>query len=172
MDVVRQVSHDDLVTQFQDSRDFQYIEWALKHHSYFYIVALYSDDIGNLILNSSPQNSSPGLGVRHPNIEEVLKEIKADPDFLKLTKAEDFRGLNGKRVREKVQDFELGKTLGDCFIMDTWHEEMLREEPYYVIDGMHSLVAYALWSGLDSRKFPIRVFLCTNSIHQIPTNEP
>ncbi len=165
MKVLHKLDRNMLVTKFHDSRDFQYIAWALSKHRYFYLVALNELDLTNLILNSSPQNPKPIPNQdRHPTLGEAIKEITDNPEFLNKPQAKDFRGLNGLQVKEKIAYFEQGGKIKDCFMMDV-RPEMFREEPYYVIDGMHSLVAYALWSKLKPEKFPIQVICCTNTFH-------
>ncbi len=162
MKIVQEVNRNKMMTMFQHTRDFNFIGEAISSHIYCYQVSLDASDLNNLITNSSPKipAASPGTH-RHPSIGEVVKEINDMPDFLNITHPVDFRGLNGVKVKEKIEEYEKGLPLKDCFVMDAW-PSMFREQPYYVIDGMHSLVAYALWSNMNPEKFPINVWCCTN----------
>jgi hypothetical protein len=40
---------------------------------------------------------------------------------------------------------------------------MRSEKSYYVIDGMHRLIAYGLWADLNANHFPISIYLCTDN---------
>ncbi len=168
MRAIKDVDCAELLSQFQNTRDFQYIAWAIQNHNYCYLIALDANDLQALILNSSPKMPAPApYKDMHPCLGEAIREIERQPEFLNFSPSEDFRGLNGRRVKERIEDFEKGIQLKECFIMDASLPVMLRSEPYYVIDGMHRLVAYAIWSQMSPDKFPVNVWLCTNFAHQV-----
>jgi hypothetical protein len=160
MDVINELNREELLHLFKLHRDFAYIQMSIRTHSHCYLVSVDHNDLGGFLLNSSPKHPELPLN-QYPNIIKVLDELIENPTFLDVPPAEGYRGVNGVTVKEKLAGFRSGNKLEDCFIEDAW-QEMEREGAYYIVDGMHRLVAYALWSNLNAEKFPIRAYCCTN----------
>jgi hypothetical protein len=160
MKVIRELNRDKLLHSFQQDRDFGYIQNAIVRHSCCYLASVDQDDLSKFLVNSSPKHPELPLN-QYPSIIAILSEIREPPGFLEVTPSDGYRGLNGPRIKKKMEEFKLGKKPEDCFIEDVWLE-MEREGAFYIVDGMHRLVAYALWSDLKADKFPITLYCCTN----------
>jgi hypothetical protein len=129
-----------------------------KRHCYQ--VELDQDEFQKLIVNSSPTLRHPTEPKDFPLLKAVLTEIENNQNFLADTDLNG--GLSGTKVQEKIEQFNDGEDLDGCFIIDA--EDLLpgRTSEYYVIDGMHRLVAYGIWSKLDKSKYPISIYHCTD----------
>lgn len=137
-----------------------YVEFAIQRHKYCYHLSIDVQQFSELLANASIKKPIPPLPL--PEIRtlgEILDQIKLIPRF--LDDNNQYVGLFSKRVKDYLEGFRLGEALKDCVIQDIMHG-MNPEKQYYIIDGMHSLVAYGLWSNLNANYFPIHVYLCTN----------
>ncbi len=161
MKLLKQLTKIEFLDLFRDDRDFEpYIFPELCRHANCFEVLIDQDDFGHLLLNSSPQKVQPPKSETW-TLTEVLRQINEYPAFLELST--QGRGLNGTRVQYYLDLLRQGSALKKCLIRDK--EAWMREEGiYYIANGMHSLVAYGLWSQLDTEKFPIALYLCTNHL--------
>jgi len=164
MRIVERLDPTTLFARFQQDHDICYIGSALACHRHCFLTAIDQSEFQRLLVNSSPQNLRPPIG-SFPTIEEVVDQIRRQPTFLEQDSHE--RVLNGMKVKYYLELLKHGSGLKECFIRDK-EQGMPEKGSYYVADGMHSLVAYALWTDLKADGFPVKLYLCTNSSLSIP----
>ena len=158
---LKQLAKIEFIALFRDDRDFElYMFPELCGHANCFEVLIDEDDFGHLLLNSSPQNPQPPRRESWM-LKEVLAQINENPAFLE--ESTQGRGLSGTTVQHYLDLLRQGSALKKCLIRDkeVW---MRGEGNYYIADGMHSLVAYGLWSQLNADDFPIALYLCTNHL--------
>jgi hypothetical protein len=125
-----------------------------------YLVAINREEFQALLLNASL--TSPDLSYAEiPTMGEILEQIKTVPDFLEQNR--QYVGLNTQRVKDCIQSFTPDYKPENCLVVDLY-DGMTPDQNYFILDGMHRLVAYGIWTKLDAEKFPIQVYLCTNHV--------
>jgi hypothetical protein len=70
--------------------------------------------------------------------------------------------LNGSQVKRHIDLLKQGGELRICLIRDKI-PGMREDGLYYVTDGVHTLIAYGLWSNLSDEYFPIKLILLTHN---------
>jgi len=136
-----------------------FISNSLCSHTYCYLALMNLQEYKHLVINSSIEQVQLNIS-DYPLINDVISKINTHTDFLYKTRSDG--GLNGVEVLRKLNAFEQGNQFSGALIQDKYLG-MRDAGSYYVIDGMHRLVAYGLFSGLAAKHFPIQVYLCTNN---------
>jgi hypothetical protein len=138
-----------------------YILWSVEKHSYCIWASIDFDEFRHLLINTSPQNPDVKLSpMDYPIIQEAIEQIHLKPNFFEYNHPN--RGLSGVRVKYYIDLFNQGAKLKECFIRDI--QDMRPGGSFYIADGMHSLIAYAIWTKLNPEKFPIALYHCTNRL--------
>lgn len=149
----RRVERVELVDRIHDHRPQSFLDDFSAWHE----VELPLSDFKKLLLNSWPFDTSEKAPNEIPTLQEAYERIKTDPDaFFALIHS--YGGISGAQVKKYLDDFRQGMQLRDCFIVER-HPNMNPNGSYYIRDGMHRLVAYALFSELNPKFFPIQVYL-------------
>jgi hypothetical protein len=159
MKILRVIDRNSVLSQFNQDHDRDFISYAIGINRYCFWISMNQIEFRNLLINSSPNNPHPLLA-EFPTIEDVVIQIQQNPVF--LTQNPQERILNGSRIGYYVDLLNRGSALQECFIRDK-DVYMPSRGKYYVADGMHRLVAYAVWTNLNTNSFPISVYLCTNT---------
>jgi len=162
MRIVREEDRQSLWAKYQNHRQAKYICFALnKPHCY--LADIDESEFARLLLNSSPLAPKPETYADYPSLARVILEIKRNPDFLTQIPESDYEGLNGNRVRERCDQFRDGHLdLSECFIIDKDEfPGMNPEGSFYIIDGIHRLVAFGLMVEMAEHHFPIQLYYCT-----------
>ncbi len=136
-----------------------FISNSLHSHTYCYLALIDLEEYKHLVINSSIEQVQLDVS-DYPLINDVISKINSHTDFLYETRSDG--GLNGIEVQRKLSTFEQEGIFSGALIQDKY-PSMRDTGSYYVIDGMHRLVAYGLLTRLDSKHFPIKVYLCTNN---------
>jgi hypothetical protein len=138
------------------------ILYALRNHNHCLLVTIDHYEFRHLLLNSSTENRSLENS-ELPTLEEVVEQIQNRRAFLEEERSDG--GLNGKRVKNYVEQFEQGLALKKSFVLIRDKEPGMRQcGSYYIADGMHRLVAYGLWSSMSVDCCPLAVYYCTNQV--------
>ncbi len=160
MKIIREEDRQSHWAKYQNHRQAKYLCFALSK-SHCYLVDIDKTDYERLLLNSSPQVPKPQTFTDYPTVATVIHEIRQNPDFLTRFPESGYEGLNGKRVRECCDQFSNGQLdLSECFILDKF-QGVNPEGSFYVIDGIHRLVAFGLMTDIADHHFPIRLHYCT-----------
>jgi len=157
MVIVQEVDRNELLRRFQSNPQFHYIQFALsKPHCYAGYVD--KDEFERLLLNSSPKNPHPPFE-EYPTVREVIEQIEQNLDFLhSMPQGEE---LNGVWVEQLCKQFRQNMMKPkDCFVIDKL-QGMNKAGSFYIIDGIHRLVAYALATEMTDKYFPIPVYYCS-----------
>lgn len=147
------VDKDELAKHLHDHRPQDFINDYAEWHWF----NLSLDDFKKLLLNSVPFDPTHKRSEELPTMQEVYDLIQRDPEKFFAWSHPD-GGLNGAQVRKYLNDFRAGVDFRDCFIIDLY-PDMNPAGSYYIRDGMHRLVAYALHSELRPEFFPVRIYL-------------
>ncbi len=159
MDIIEPVDQQELLSHFV--KDRKYVYQATISHPFGYRVALAADEFGRLLINSCPSfTPSPELP-DYPTVREATAEIVAWPEFLEMEPRHCYRGLSGTTVREYLGQLRRGEPLGGACAIRDKDREMPGKGIFYVVDGMHRLVAYCLFTNPERAIVPIPVFLCS-----------
>jgi hypothetical protein len=139
-----------------------YIGQALFCHNFCLEVTIEIDEFKRLLLNSHAHDSTNTPQPHEfPMLHEVINQIKDRPQFLRESRSDS--GLSGSLVKKKLDNLENNLYVKDIVLQDKW-PNMAQEGSFYIIDGMHRLVAYGLLTNLNPEKFPIITYLCTNHL--------
>jgi hypothetical protein len=126
-----------------------------------FLAEITTDDFKVTLINSAGDNRTLEQ-VEYPILWDVIQQIGADYMFLKTRRSDG--GLCGQRVAYYLELFMTNQSFTvDCFLLDRdAYPNMNRNGKYYVIDGMHRLVAIGLATGMGEQHFPILVYYCTD----------
>jgi hypothetical protein len=159
--VLALMNQDALLNQINQGHSFPYIEGAIRAHRTCLRVSIDRSEFGSLLINSVADPQRTNLLLEdYPTLREVIGFIKRHPAFLSTSR--DDGGLCGQQVQYYLDQFAQGAALGACFIIDKFRQMTHKRTYCYVIDGMHRLAAYGLWSQMNISNFPIEAYYCTN----------
>lgn len=149
----QKIDRDEAANHLHDHRPQDFINDYAEWHWF----NLPLESFMRLLLNSVPNDPADIKPEEFPTMTEVYDIIQADPERFFAFKHPN-GGLNGAQVKKYLNDFHAGVDLRDCFIIDLY-PDMNPAGSYYIRDGMHRLVAYALYSQLRPEFFPVRIYL-------------
>ena len=152
-----------LLLELQPDRNHEswaFIARALFCYSFCYEVFLDYTTILNLLINASfdPQDSEPAS---FPTLNEIANHFAKNPQLLNQNNKHS--ALHTSKVREYL-DTDSIVAPSRCIITDRFTDKMRIEKPFYVIDGMHRLVAFRLLTLEHENSFSIKAYYCTNKI--------
>jgi hypothetical protein len=139
-----------------------YIGQAIFCHNFCLEATLEIDEFNQLLLNSHALDSTNNLQPHEfPTIREVINQIKVRPQFLQESRLDG--GLSGSLVKKKLDNLENNLYVSGSVLLNKW-PNMRQDGSFYVIDGMHRLVAYGLLTDSNPEKFSITTYLCINQL--------
>ena len=126
-----------------------------------YLAEICPEDFRVILINSSAERR-PLEQSEYPSLWDVVQQIRADHTFLSSNRSDG--GLNGLRVAHYLNLLtENQHFTSDCFILDSdAYPDMNSRGKYYVIDGMHRLIAFGLATNMERHCFPVQVYYCTD----------
>ena len=158
MKIHRRLDQDEFRTILQNSEcHHQYYTLCFAFAKpYRYRASIDETDLTKIWMNSSAEDPHP-LENRFYILATTINQIKNNIKFLEQ---ENPLGLNGVWIREVLADLVSGKRqIGSTppYILDI--DPIDGDKGPYIIDGMHTLVAYGLWAN---HTFPIPILYFTS----------
>lgn len=161
MKILTEADKSHLKEKYKQHHQADLINGVALGKRYCYLAELAPEDFKSILINSDATGRSL-LQKEYPSLWMVIEQIRADPSYLKSTRQDG--GINGVQVNKYLELFATsGLSLGDSMILDRdMFPDMNSAGRYYVIDGMHRLVAYGLATNMDPQYFPVQIYYCSD----------
>lgn len=126
-----------------------------------FLVELTVDDFKVTLINSAADNRTL-MQSEYPSLWDVIQQIDANRTFLASSRSDG--GLCGQQVAKYLDLLMTNRDFtDDSFILDRdVYPHMNPTGKYYVIDGMHRLVAFGLATTTGKACFPRLAYYCTD----------
>jgi len=144
------MNSDEMKNRFCYLRDYEpWLKYAFEHNPIWDLYELDYIDYVTLVMNSSPKNMKSRDTANFPLMLETLVQIRNDPSFLSTTY--QGRRLSGTTIQQYM---DTGMNTMTLFVVEK-DKDMNKLGSYYIVDGMHRLVALGLLPRIE---FPIFVY--------------